>query len=97
MYESASKIIEETIHNSKETSQLKIYEFIQKFNEYVMANDLAKYGLYISDDFVKLQMALAMSQGVSLCLCKNDFIPLANEVLNELFHTDLLFTDSHQE
>lgn len=96
MYESASKIIEETIHNSKEASQLKIYEFIQKFNEYVMANDLAKYGLYISDDFVKLQMALAMSQGVSLCLCKNDFIPLANEVLNELFHTDLLFTDSQQ-
>lgn len=96
LYETASKIIEETIHNSKEANQIKIYEFIQKFNEYIMSNDLEKYGLHVSDDFVKLQMALAMSQGVSLCLCKNDFIPLANEVLNELFHTDLLFTDSQQ-
>jgi len=86
----ASNIIEETIHGTKNASQLKLYEFIKKFNEYLCDNKLSSYGLYISDDFVKLQMALAMSQGVSLCLCKNDFMPFANTVLNELFHTDLL-------
>jgi len=58
---------------------------------------LRSYGLYVGDDFVKLQMALAMSQGVSLCLCKNDYMPFANKVLNELFHTELLFSDVGDE
>jgi predicted unusual protein kinase regulating ubiquinone biosynthesis (AarF/ABC1/UbiB family) len=94
LYIEASKIIEETLHNSKDASQIKIYNFIKKFNEYLNGNKLQSCGLYICDDFVKLQMALAMSQGVSLCLCKNDFMPFANKVLNELFHTDLIFGDS---
>jgi predicted unusual protein kinase regulating ubiquinone biosynthesis (AarF/ABC1/UbiB family) len=90
LYIEASKIIDETVHNSKDASQVKVYDFIKKFNQYINNNNLHRYGLYISDDFVKLQMALAMSQGVSLCLCKNDFIPFANTVLNEMFHIDLL-------
>ena len=94
LYIEASKIIEETVNNSKDASQIKIYDFIKKFNEYLNGNRLRSYNLHISDDFVKLQMALAMSQGVSLCLCKNDFMPFANKVLNELFHTDLIFEDS---
>jgi len=94
LYAEASKIVEETVHNSKDASQIKIYDFIKKFNEYLNGNRLRSYNLHISDDFVKLQMALAMSQGVSLCLCKNDFMPFANNVLNELFHTDLIFEDS---
>lgn len=97
LYKEASKVIEETIHNSKDASQVKIYEFMKKFNEYLNGNNLRCFGLYVSDDFVKLQMALAMSQGVSLCLCKNDYIPFANKVLNELFHADLLFSDVGDE
>lgn len=91
LYTEASKIIEQAIHNSKDASQVKIYEFIQKFNEYLNGNNLRSCGLHVSDDFVKFQMALAMSQGVSLCLCRNDYMPFANKVINELFHTDLLF------
>jgi len=70
---------------------------MKKFNEYLTNNNLKKHDLYVSDDFVKFQMALAMSQGVSLCLCKNDYMPFANRVLNELFHTDLLFSDVEEE
>jgi hypothetical protein len=94
LYIEASKIIEEVVHNSKNANQVKIYDFIKKFNNYLNNNNLRSYGLYISDDFVKLQLALAMSQGVSLHLCKNDFMPFANDVLNDLFHTNLLFSDS---
>lgn len=94
LYVEASKIVEATLHNSKDASQIKIYDFIRKFNKYLNGNKLRSCGLSISDEFVKLQMALAMSQGVSLCLCKNDFMPFANKVLNELFHTDLIFEDS---
>jgi predicted unusual protein kinase regulating ubiquinone biosynthesis (AarF/ABC1/UbiB family) len=97
LYNEASKVIEEAIHNSKDASQVKIYEFMKKFNEYLNGNNLRSFGLYVSDDFVKFQMALAMSQGVSLCLCKNDYMPFANKVLNELFHTDLLFSDVGDE
>jgi hypothetical protein len=64
---------------------------MKKFNEYLNGNNLRSFGLYVSDDFVKFQMALAMSQGVSLCLCRNDYMPFANKVLNDLFHSDLLF------
>jgi predicted unusual protein kinase regulating ubiquinone biosynthesis (AarF/ABC1/UbiB family) len=94
LYIEASKIVEETVHNLKDASQIKIYDFIKKFNEYLNGNNLRSHNLHVSDDFVKLQMALAMSQGVSLCLCKNDFMPFANKVLNELFHTDLIFEDT---
>jgi predicted unusual protein kinase regulating ubiquinone biosynthesis (AarF/ABC1/UbiB family) len=94
LYVEASKIVDDTVHNSKDASQIKIYDFIKKFNEYLNGNNLRSYNLHASDDFVKLQMALAMSQGVSLCLCKNDFMPFANKVLNELFHTDLIFEDT---
>ena len=80
-------IINETLYGSKNVNQTKIYDFMKKFNHFL--NNLNIKNLYINDEFVKLQMALAMSQGVGLHLCKNDYMPLANKVLNELFHKDL--------
>jgi hypothetical protein len=94
LYMEAGKILDDVVHKAKDASQVKMYDFIKKFNEYLNGNNLRKHGLHVSDDFVKFQMALAMSQGVSLCLCKNDYMPFANKVLNELFHTDLIFEDS---
>ena len=87
LIDEAVVIVEETLHGRKSASQIKIYDFIKKFNHYL--NNCNMKNLYINDEFVKLQMALAMSQGVGLHLCKNDYIPLANTVLNELFHRDL--------
>jgi predicted unusual protein kinase regulating ubiquinone biosynthesis (AarF/ABC1/UbiB family) len=95
LYLEASKIIDDSLNCSKTANQIKIYDFIRKFNTYLHNNNLKKHGLYICDDFVKLQMALAMSHGVSLCLCRNDFVPFANEVLTELFHIDLLFIENN--
>uniref|UniRef100_A0A6C0HPZ7 ABC1 atypical kinase-like domain-containing protein n=1 Tax=viral metagenome TaxID=1070528 RepID=A0A6C0HPZ7_9ZZZZ len=94
LYVEAGKILDDVVHKAKDASQVKMYDFIKKFNEYLNGNNLREHGLHVSDDFVKFQMALAMSQGVSLCLCKNDYMPFANKVLNELFHTDLIFEDS---
>jgi predicted unusual protein kinase regulating ubiquinone biosynthesis (AarF/ABC1/UbiB family) len=93
LYSEASKIIESVLHQSKNANQVKIYNFLKSFNGYINKNNLNSHDLHISDDFVKLQMALAMSQGVSLSLCKNDFIPFANQVLNELFHIDLFLEE----
>lgn len=87
LVEEASMIIDEILHGTKNASQVQIYDFIKKFNRYLKTRNLNN--LYINQAFVKLQMALAMSQGVGLHLCKNDYMPLANTVFNELFHTDL--------
>jgi predicted unusual protein kinase regulating ubiquinone biosynthesis (AarF/ABC1/UbiB family) len=85
------KIIENIIHGSKSANQNKLFEFIIHFNDYLNTNDLKKYGLYFNDDFIKMQMGLAMAQGVCLCLCKNNYIEIANQVSNEMFHNDIFF------
>jgi predicted unusual protein kinase regulating ubiquinone biosynthesis (AarF/ABC1/UbiB family) len=83
-------IIRQTIHSSSGATQIKLFEFVTRFNNYLKRNDLKMYGLEVDDNFVKLQLALAMSHGVSLCLCKNKYMDVANDVLNSMFHTDLL-------
>jgi predicted unusual protein kinase regulating ubiquinone biosynthesis (AarF/ABC1/UbiB family) len=85
-----SNILYETIHKSKQANQLKIYHFLTEFHSYMSKNELLKLGLKPSDNFVKTQLALAMSHGITLTLCKDDYINLTDLVLNELFHTELL-------
>jgi len=86
-----AQIIDNVIHGSKSANQSKLFEFIIHFNDYLSNNDLKKYGLYFNDDFIKMQMGLAMAQGVCLCLCKNNYIEIANQVSNEMFHNDIFF------
>jgi predicted unusual protein kinase regulating ubiquinone biosynthesis (AarF/ABC1/UbiB family) len=83
-------ILYETIHKSKEANQLKIYHFLTTFHSYMSKNELLELGLKPSDHFIKTQLALAMSHGVTLTLCKDDYINLTDQVLNELFHTNVL-------
>ena len=83
-------ILYETIHKSKQANQLKIYHFLTTFHSYMSKNELLELGLKPSDHFVKTQLALAMSHGVTLTLCKDDYINLTDQVLNEIFHTKFL-------
>lgn len=85
-----SDILYETIHKSKQANQLKIYHFLTTFHSYMSKNELLELGLKPSDHFVKTQLALAMSHGVTLTLCKDDYINLTDQVLNEIFHTKFL-------
>jgi len=85
-----SNILYETIHKSKDANQIKIYHFLKTFHSYMSKNELLDLGLKPSDNFVKTQLALAMSHGITLTLCKDDYINLTDQVLNELFHTKVL-------
>ena len=85
-----SDILYETIHKSKQANQLKVYHFLTTFHAYMSKNELLELGLRPSEHFVKTQLALAMSHGVTLTLCKDDYINLTDQVLNELFHTKFL-------
>lgn len=83
-------ILDDTLHNSKTANQSKIYYFINNLNDYLKSNELLNYGIKPSDNFVKTQLALAMAHGITLTLCKDEFIPLIEKVIDELFHTNLL-------
>jgi len=85
-----SEIIDETVNTSKKANQIQIYKFISKLKDYLSNSELSKIGIRPSDNFVKTQLVLAMSQGVTLTLCNDDYIGLADKVINELFHTNMI-------
>lgn len=84
------EVIRETIHESKKANQIQIYKFLSKLKECFSKKELMNIGIRPSDDFVKSQLVLAMAHGITLTLCKGDFITLMDKCLNELFHTQIL-------
>lgn len=85
-----SKILDETIHQSKQACQAQVYRFLKMITEYLSRSDIADIGIRPSDNLIKTQMVLAMAHGVTMTLCRGDFIPFAEKVMNELFHTDII-------
>jgi predicted unusual protein kinase regulating ubiquinone biosynthesis (AarF/ABC1/UbiB family) len=91
-YENIKKITSDIIESTlKEANQKQLYRFLSDFYCYLKDNeDLGKLGLRPSNSFVKTQMCLAMAHGVTLTLCKDNCINIADKVLNDLFHMDFL-------
>ena len=85
-----SKILDETIHQSKQACQAQVYRFLKMITEYLNTSDIADIGIRPSDNLIKTQMVLAMAHGVTMTLCRGDFVPFAEKVMNELFHTDII-------
>jgi len=81
-----SDMLRETIYKRDDCDQIRIYEFLIKFNTFLKTSSLQ---VEPNDEFLKLQSAITMANGISITLCKNDYIQVANEVLNELFHINL--------
>jgi len=90
MIQFATEIIKETINTSKQANQIQIYNFLYKFNKYLNKPEIATIGIKPSDNFVKTQLILAMAHGVTLTLCKDDYMIMADKVINELFHTNMV-------
>jgi len=86
----AEEIISDTINSSKKANQIQIYKFVSKLKDYLSKDELANIGIRPSDDFVKSQLVLAMAHGVTLTLCKDNFVSLMDKAINELFHTEML-------
>ena len=63
---------------------------MSKFKTYMNNPEIAGLGLKPSDSFVKTQLVLAMAHGVTLTLCKDDYMSLADKVINELFPTSMI-------
>jgi len=91
---------------SKRVDQILLYEFIHIFFAFINNTNntntnntnkniynLSKYGILPSDNFIKLQLSLAMSNGVTFALCQDKTFQLMNDVVNELFHTKLFMME----
>jgi len=88
--EFAEEILRETISSSNMANQIQIYKFLSKLKEYLSKKEMMNLGIRLSDDFVKSQLVLAMAHGVTLTLCRGDFMTLMDNCLNELFNTKML-------
>jgi predicted unusual protein kinase regulating ubiquinone biosynthesis (AarF/ABC1/UbiB family) len=83
-------IISDTIHGSKQANQMQVYKFLSTLKDYLSKKELMNLGIRPGDDFVKSQLVMAMAHGVTLSLCKGDYINLMDKCLNELFHTQMI-------
>ena len=88
-----SNIINDSMNVSKSVTHIQMYDFIYNLNNYINSNNMVKLGIRPSDNLLKIQLALTMAHGVTNKLCKNDYLPLANKVINELFHTNIITSD----
>ena len=85
-----SKMINDTLNNPNNANQIQLYKFMSEFKKYISNPEIASLGLRPSDNFVKTQLVLAMAHGITLTLCKDDYMTFANKVINELFHIDII-------
>ncbi len=87
------ELFTEALNNAQNVNQIQLYKFMAKIKEYLNKKELMDLGIQPSDNFVKMQLVLAMAHGVTLTLCKNNFILLMDDVLNELFHTRMILEE----
>jgi predicted unusual protein kinase regulating ubiquinone biosynthesis (AarF/ABC1/UbiB family) len=83
--------VDKLVH-SKSLNQIFFHEII-KFLLGFLNSNLSKYGIRLSDNFVNLQLSLAMANGVTFALCQEKTMQITNDVVNELFHTELFMDD----
>jgi predicted unusual protein kinase regulating ubiquinone biosynthesis (AarF/ABC1/UbiB family) len=84
-----TKFIIEAIYNSKKANQIQLYNCLSKLKVCFDSPEISKFGIKLNENFIKLQLVLAMSHGVTLTLCKYDIVSFADSIINDLFHTNL--------
>tara|TARA_B110000971_G_scaffold106207_1_gene108887 strand:- start:2600 stop:3895 length:1296 start_codon:yes stop_codon:yes gene_type:complete len=79
---SVTNIIEDTI-NSSNVSIVQLYSFVNEFYNFLNHPDILKIGLRPSVQVVKCQLVLAMTIGLTLKLCKEDYMKVVYQVISE--------------
>ena len=83
--------VDKLVH-SKNLNQIFFHEIIKIVFGFLNCN-LTKYGIRLSDNFINLQLSLAMANGVTFALCQDKTMQITNDVVNELFHIDLFIDE----
>lgn len=85
-----ANIIQDVKNDSTQANQVQVYNFVDKLNSYLTDNTITELGLKPCDSFVKIQLTMAMAHGITMTLCKNNYMEILDRVVSDLFHTDLL-------
>ena len=91
IYNLASPKVVKTINENKKANQNMMYNSCRMLNDYFASNKFLKE-LRISptDEFVRLQLYLAMCHGVTLDLCKGKYVDITRDVLDDMFQKKLM-------
>jgi predicted unusual protein kinase regulating ubiquinone biosynthesis (AarF/ABC1/UbiB family) len=96
-YDNISTILTQIVRDVlKETKKFTVMHMCRFFNDigaYLSTNSISDLGLYPSDSLIRLQMCLVMLQGVAITLCKDKYMDITEESVDELFHTKLFKSD----
>lgn len=87
---SGINILDEIRNSREKTNQIYFYKFLNDLNKYLNKSYIKKLGIYINENFIKLQLAVAMSQGITLNLCGNNIMDLTDKTMKELFNPLIL-------
>jgi predicted unusual protein kinase regulating ubiquinone biosynthesis (AarF/ABC1/UbiB family) len=90
LLKSTTNLLREYLIDYKTLNQSHIYKFISTLKNVIFKENMSNLGIRPSDDFVKLQLVIAMAHGVAYALCKNNYIDVLDSVVNELFHINML-------
>lgn len=85
-----AQIIQDVKNDATQANQVQVYNFVDKLNSYLSNNTIAELGLKPCDSFVKIQLTMAMAHGITMTLCKDNYMAILDRVVSDLFHTDLL-------
>ena len=70
-----------------------IYETFKNVMNILNNKKYKTLGVTVSENFVKTQMLLAMTNGLTMTLCKNSYNLVLQDALKELFHLDIFMDD----
>jgi len=93
LVEIIENIVSRSLYEKNNINQTLIYDFLKQFNDFLLLPEIKNYDVKINEDFMKLQSAIAMANGISITLCKNDYMVVSLSVLHELFHISLFTPD----
>ena len=85
-----AQIIQDVKNDATQANQVQVYNFVDKLNSYLSNNTISEIGLKPCDSFVKIQLTMAMAHGITMTLCKDNYMAILDRVVSDLFHTDLL-------
>ncbi len=72
-----------------------IYETFKNVMNILNNKKYKTLGVTVSENFVKTQMLLAMTNGLTMTLCKNSYNLVLQDALKELFHLDIFMDDKY--
>ena len=88
-----AQIVRDVLKETKKFTVMHMCRFFNDIGSYLSTNSISELGLAPSDSLIRLQMCIVMLQGVAITLCKDKYMDITEEAVDELFHTKLFKSD----